>query len=104
MVRKSTHKHGKGHSRKQHTARLLQVKGKRPLDQIQTSVYKNIPIENITELPSSGKFSCLKCDVYFRDENTLAQHLKTKGHKRRLKEFDIKQHTAEDAEKAAGLF
>lgn len=103
MARKATHKHGKGHSRKQHTAKQLQIKGKRPLDQIQQSYYKQIPIEGIEDLPANGKYSCLKCDVYFRDENTLEQHFKTKAHKRRVKEFDTKQHTTDDAEKAAGL-
>lgn len=104
MARKATQKSSKGHSKKQHSKRVLQIKGKRPLDQIQESVAKNRPIENIEDLPAGGKYSCLKCDVYFRDQNTLDQHNKTKAHKKRLKEFETKSHTAKDAEMAAGLF
>lgn len=104
MVRKATQKSGKGHSIKQYANRQLRIKGKRPLDQIQASVSKNIPIDRIEELPAGGKYSCLKCDVYFRDQHTLDEHMKTKAHKRRVKEFGIKQHTAKDAEMAAGLF
>lgn len=104
MVRKATQKHGKGNSRKQYAKRVLQIKGKRPLDQVQESVLRNRQIDGIEDLPAAGKYSCLKCDVYFQDENTLNQHLKTKAHKRRMKEFDVKQHTAKDAEMAAGLF
>lgn len=104
MVRKATQKHGKGHSKKQYSKKVLQIKGKRPLDQIQESVRTNKPIEGIENLPAAGKFSCLQCDVYFRDQNTLDEHLKTKAHKRRLKEFEKKSHTAKDAEMAAGLF
>lgn len=76
----------------------------RPLDQIQESIRKSKPIDGIEELPAGGKYSCLKCDVYFRDENTLEQHMKTKAHKRRVKEFNSKPHTSRDAEMAAGLF
>lgn len=83
---------------------MIQIRGKRPLDQIQESVAKNRPIPGIEELPAGGKFGCLKCDVYFRDQNTLDYHQKTKAHKRRLKEFGQKPHTARDAEAAAGLF
>lgn len=104
MARKATQKHGKGHSKKQYANKVLKIRGKRPLDQIQESVNKNKPIEGIEDLPAGGKFSCLKCDVYFRDQNTLDQHYKTKSHKKRVKEFDQKQHTAADAEMAAGLF
>lgn len=104
MVRKATRKHGKGNTRRQHAGQNILVKGKRPLDQVQLSVAKQIPIENIDELPASGRHACLKCDLYFRDDNTLQQHNKTKGHKRRVKEFDTKQHTAKDAEMAGGLY
>lgn len=104
MSRKATQKHKKGHSKKQYAKRVLQTKGMRPLDQIQKSVLEGKPIEGIEELPAGGKYSCLKCDVYFRDQNTLEQHSRTKAHKRRMKEFDVKQHTSKDAEMAAGLF
>ncbi|KAM0681513.1 hypothetical protein GINT2_000025 [Glugoides intestinalis] len=104
MVRKATQKSGKGHSTKQYAKRKLKIKGMRPLDQIQESVRKNVPIDRVEELPAGGKHACLKCDVYFRDQNTLDDHMKTKAHKRRVKEFEIKQHTSKDAEMAAGLF
>lgn len=104
MPRKATQKHKKGHSIKQYSKKILLIKGKRPLDQVQEAISKNKPIEDLENLPAAGKYSCIKCDVYFHDQNTLDQHLKTKAHKRRLKEFEIKQHTAKDAEMAAGLF
>ncbi len=105
MSRKATQKHKKGHSiRRQCASKMLRVKGKRPLDQIQESIKKNRTIEDIEKLPAGGKFSCIKCDVYYRDQNTLDVHFKTKAHKRRSKEFDVKQHCSKDAEMAAGLF
>lgn len=104
MPRKATQKHGKGHSKKQYSNRLVQIKGKRPLDQIQECVAKNRPITSMDELPAGGRFGCPKCDVYFRDQNTLDSHQRTKAHKKRLKEFNQKSHTAKDAEMAAGLF
>jgi len=104
MVRKATQKHGKGHSKKQYAKKVIQIKGKRPLDQVQESVKKQRPIEDIESLPAGGKYSCLKCDVYFRDQNTLDVHQRTKAHKRRVKEFEQKAHTAKDAEMAAGLY
>ncbi|ELA42323.1 uncharacterized protein VICG_00723 [Vittaforma corneae ATCC 50505] len=104
MARKATRKHKKGHSKKQYAKRVLQIRGMRPLDQIQESISRGKLIEGVEELPAGGNYSCLKCDVYFRDQNTLEQHFKTKAHKKRIKEFGIKQHTSKDAEMAAGLF
>jgi len=104
MARKATQKHKKGHSVRQHAKRVLRTKGMRPLDQIQESVHKGKPIDGIENLPAGGKYACLKCDVYYRDEKTLQQHMKTKGHKRRVKEFNSRPHTTKDAEMAAGLF
>lgn len=104
MVRKATQKHGKGRSKKQYSNKVIQIRGKRPLDQIREGVAANKPIPGIEELPAGGKFGCLKCDVYFRDQNTLDCHQRTKAHKRRLKEFGQRSHTTKDAEMAAGLF
>lgn len=104
MARKATQKSKKSHTRRQYAERVLQTRGMRPLDQIQESVRKSKPIEGIEDLPAGGKHACLKCDVYFRDEHTLEQHFKTRAHKRRMKEFDVQQHTTKDSEMAAGLF
>lgn len=104
MVRKATQKHGKGHSKKQAKYKLNTIKGRRPLDMIQESIRKNIPLDELETLPANGKFGCFKCDVYFRDQRTLDDHMRTKGHKKRIKEFEISSHTSKDAEMAAGLF
>jgi bud site selection protein 20 len=104
MVRKATQKHGKGHSKRQYASKVVNTKGRRTLDQIQTSFRKNKPLPELDNLPAGGNFTCQKCDVFFRDSNTLKEHFKTKAHKKRVKEFEVKAHTAEDAERAAGLY
>lgn len=103
MVRKATQKHGKGHSKRYYAQKVVTNKGKRALDQIQDSVSRNKSLPEIENLPAGGNFTCQKCDVFFRDDRTLQDHYKTKAHKRRVKEFDIKSHTTTDAEWAAGL-
>lgn len=104
MVRKATQKHGKGHSKKQYAKKVVNTRGRRYFDQIQDSINNNKPLPELENVPAGGNFSCQKCDVFFRDKNTLDQHYKTKAHKKRVKELEIKAHTAKDAERAAGLF
>lgn len=72
----------------------------RPLDRIKE---ENVDPEELFEKVAEGKFGCDKCDKFFRDEHTLNQHLKTKRHKRRVKEWEGTYHTQKDAENAVGL-
>lgn len=104
MARKATQKLNKNHTVAKFEKKSLKHRGHRPLDIIKESVSKNIPIENIEEMPSAGKFSCAKCDLYFKDEHTLTRHNRTKAHKKRLKEWEQKCHDTKDAEQAVGLY
>lgn len=104
MARKATQKSAKNHSAKQNEKRMLRHQGHRTLDVVKAGVAKNKPIANIEDMPAGGKFACVKCDLYFRDEHTLSIHNRTKAHKKRLKEWNNKCHDAQDAERAAGLF
>lgn len=50
-----------------------------------------------------GEFPCVHCSRHFIDKATLQIHLKTKVHKRRLKELKEKPYSQEEADAAAGL-
>lgn len=104
MVRKATQKHGKGRSRRQHEYKVVNTKGVRTIDQIQTSIITGKPLPELDNLPGDGQFTCQLCDVFFRDQKTLDDHFKTKAHKRRCKEIKEHCHTSKDAEMAAGLY
>ncbi|KAJ3200836.1 hypothetical protein HK099_002491, partial [Clydaea vesicula] len=55
------------------------------------------------DLPGLGQFYCLECAKYYISEQPLKEHIKSKVHKRRLKELKEKPYTQEDAEAAVGL-
>jgi len=103
-MRKATKKTKKSSTHRKKATNASRHQGVRSLDQVQESIRKGSKIEEIDDYPAGGKFSCVPCDLYFHDEKTLEVHLKTKGHKRRLKEIKGKSHTVEDAERAAGLY
>lgn len=103
MVRAATKKAGKNHGSRRREKTAMQRKGERPLDQVKTAVARGQPIANIEDMPAGGKFSCGKCDLYFRDEHTLSVHNRTKAHKRRARDWGNRCHDAKDAERAAGL-
>merc|ERR1719427_54273 len=54
-------------------------------------------------LPGEGQNYCPHCARYFVDRMTLAVHLTTKGHKKRLKELKTSPHNQQEAEMAAGM-
>ena len=78
----------------------LKIFESRPLDRIKE---ETVDTEYFLQKIEEGKHNCIKCDKFFRDEHTLQQHLKTKAHKRRVKEWEKSYHTQKDAENAVGL-
>ncbi|XP_078442618.1 zinc finger (C2H2 type) family protein [Wolffia australiana] len=56
------------------------------------------------DLPGMGQFYCLHCDRYFASEAVKQEHLKTKIHKKRVKQMmGPAPHTQLDADLAAGM-
>ncbi|KAJ9074665.1 hypothetical protein DSO57_1004120 [Entomophthora muscae] len=55
------------------------------------------------DLPGCGQHYCLECSRYFIDQKSLGDHLRSKQHRRRLKELKDGPYTQKDAEIAAGL-
>ncbi|QPG72710.1 hypothetical protein FOA43_000011 [Brettanomyces nanus] len=53
--------------------------------------------------PGLGQYYCVHCAKYFQDNGALAQHLKTKVHKRRVKLLKVNPFTTLEAEAAAGF-
>ncbi|KAI8916731.1 hypothetical protein DFJ77DRAFT_461058 [Powellomyces hirtus] len=77
------------------------------LDQIHTDLenpdqYKNTELD--ADLPGMGQHYCIQCARYFTEATSLADHYKTKLHKKRLKVLKEEPYTQRDAEAAAGLF
>lgn len=55
------------------------------------------------DLPGAGEFYCRECAKHFISQHPLQQHLKSKVHKRRLKDLKMEKYTQKDAEAAVGL-
>eukprot|EP00911_Craspedida_sp_UC1_P000656 UC1_evm6s502 len=55
------------------------------------------------DLPGAGQFYCVHCTKHFIDAFALAGHLKSKVHKRRVKQLREGAYTIADAEAAAGM-
>ncbi|VEU21425.1 DEKNAAC102768 [Brettanomyces naardenensis] len=53
--------------------------------------------------PGLGQYYCIHCAKHFQDNKALAQHLKSKLHKRRVKQLKVNPYTTLEAEAAAGL-
>ncbi|KAJ0401251.1 hypothetical protein P43SY_010975 [Pythium insidiosum] len=80
----------------------------RDIDQIQDDLMiekmtgKKMEFEIDEDLPGLGQFYCTPCGRHFVDEKTRDVHLKTKVHKRRMKDVAQKQYTQKEAEAGAG--
>jgi hypothetical protein len=61
--------------------------------------------EHDEDTPGFGKFYCIPCAKYCQNATALADHEKSKPHKRRLKMLmtTARPHNQLDADKAAGL-
>eukprot|EP01135_Chromosphaera_perkinsii_P006086 Nk52_evm4s392 gene=Nk52_evmTU4s392 len=55
------------------------------------------------DLPGMGQFYCVECSRYFTTEVHLREHVKSKIHRRRLKELKCPPYTQAEAEAAAGM-
>ncbi|ORD99070.1 ZN593 [Hepatospora eriocheir] len=102
MGRNCTKKKGKSRNTKRIQHGFIKRHGLRQIDLIKTIKYTEEELEEFRERDLN--FLCEKCDRFFKDENTLNVHYKTKSHKKRLKQWNEPFHTQEDAERAAGLF
>ena len=64
---------------------------------------KLIAQEKDEDLPGQGQYYCVECSRYFINSTSLTDHLKSKPHKKRLKELKDKPYSQEEAERAAGM-
>ncbi|XP_042544557.1 zinc finger protein 593 [Dipodomys spectabilis] len=93
-------------------ARQMKAKRRRPdLDEIHRELRPqeaarpkpNPDSEPDPDLPGGGLHRCLACARYFIDSANLKTHLRSKGHKKRLKQLTIEPYSQEEAERAAGM-
>ncbi|KAI4165117.1 MAG: hypothetical protein LQ342_001394 [Letrouitia transgressa] len=55
------------------------------------------------DLPGLGQWYCLHCARYFESEQNLAQHGKSKNHKRRVRSLEDEPYSQKEADAAIGL-
>ncbi|KAM9033349.1 zinc finger protein 593 [Sarcophilus harrisii] len=92
-------------------ARQLKAKRRRPdLDEIHRDLRPDSAArrpqpdaEQDPDLPGGGTHRCLACARYFIDTASLKNHLKSKDHKKRLKQLTVEPYSQEEAERAAGM-
>ncbi|XP_044527291.1 zinc finger protein 593 [Gracilinanus agilis] len=92
-------------------ARQLKAKRRRPdLDEIHRDLKPHSAArrpqpdaEPDPDLPGGGHHRCLACARYFIDTASLKNHLKSKDHKKRLKQLRVEPYSQEEAERAAGM-
>ncbi|CEG38621.1 zinc finger protein [Plasmopara halstedii] len=99
----------RAHAKKKQYKRGHATKNRaRDIDQIQDDLRvekmtgKTTNFEEDEDLPGLGQFYCTPCGRHFIDSKTRDVHLKTKVHKRRLKDVAQKQYTQNEANQAAG--
>lgn len=102
MARSDTQKVKKDKTKKRLFRKKVMKQGIRQLDQVKK--HPGASAHDIEELPAFGQFGCAKCDMFYETQHDLDAHVKTRSHKRRLKEWEFDCHTAADAERAAGLY
>ncbi|ORX34135.1 putative bud site selection-related protein [Kockovaella imperatae] len=78
------------------------------LDQIQDDLKpqnrRKLEVQPIDETkPGLGQHYCVECAKYCETEIALKAHLKSKVHKRRLKDLKDPAYTLREAEQSAGL-
>ncbi|CAM9300659.1 unnamed protein product, partial [Discosporangium mesarthrocarpum] len=79
------------------------------IDQIQDELKKEeetgkpMSFELDDDLPGQGQFYCAPCARHFAGQEPLHWHIKSKLHKRRLKDVAQEQYTQEEAERGAGM-
>mmetsp|Transcript_342 Transcript_342/g.436 ORF Transcript_342/g.436 Transcript_342/m.436 type:complete len:129 (+) Transcript_342:242-628(+) len=78
----------------------------RDIDQIQDDLKTNeggLKFNYDDDLPGGGQFYCTPCAQHFITDDVLKKHIKSKRHKRRLKDVVQEQYSQEEAERAAGM-
>lgn len=66
-------------------------------DDIQQGRKKDLPVD--LDLPGRGQFYCVACAKYFKDEENLTKHERSKPHKRQCKRLLEEPHRGEDPPK-----
>lgn len=61
---------------------------------------KNQPLDE--NKPGLGQYYCIECAKYYENQHALDCHLKTKVHKRRVKELKQRPYTNLESEAASG--
>ncbi|OQS00107.1 hypothetical protein THRCLA_21747 [Thraustotheca clavata] len=80
----------------------------RDIDQIQDDLKKeqltgkSMTFQIDEDLPGLGQFYCTPCGRHFMDAVARAVHLKSKVHKRRMKDVAQEQYSQKEADRAAG--
>ncbi|XP_063628841.1 zinc finger protein 593 homolog [Cydia splendana] len=103
-----TYKRKKYHVGDTHLKKRWRVRNrKKDLDQIDDDIKEENAEKLLNQdvdldLPGAAQHYCLHCSRYFIDDKALAEHFKTKVHKRRLKALELQPYTIEDSERAAG--
>ncbi|KAI9592770.1 hypothetical protein BDF19DRAFT_388063 [Syncephalis fuscata] len=62
---------------------------------------KNQPLD--ADLPGLGQHYCVECSRYFVSTSAMEVHVKSKAHKKRLRELKDEPYTLAEAEAAVGL-
>lgn len=99
--RKRIHKNIRDTKRKYRTKRRTKDMDQIHDDLKEASRLTQQPIDY--DLPGAGQYYCVECARYFADTTSQEEHVKSKLHKKRLKELKDVPYTIEEAERAAGL-
>jgi bud site selection protein 20 len=97
---------GRGHKT---TKKELKAKNKRKhLDEIDADLKPKVAASLLHQeidydLPGKGQNYCLHCARYFITAQALLDHLKSKVHKRRLKQLEEEPYSVEESLRAAGI-
>ncbi|XP_066494779.1 zinc finger protein 593 [Tiliqua scincoides] len=96
-----------GAHRARSLGRQLKAKRRRPdLDEIHADLRPGSAArlrEPDPDLPGAGRHRCLHCARCFVDAKSRTEHLRSKAHKKRLKQLSEEPYTQEEAERAAGM-
>ncbi|XP_028397411.1 zinc finger protein 593-like [Dendronephthya gigantea] len=101
LRRKRMHKNIKDQKKKYRTKRRT-----KDIDQIHADLEpensEKLLSQNDPDLPGSGQYYCLGCARHFVNKISLTNHMKSKNHKKRLKELKEKPYDHKEAETAGG--
>ena len=80
----------------------------RDVDQVQDDLKreqregKKMQFDADDDLPGLGQYYCTPCARHFMNQTILDSHMKSRPHKRRLKDVAEQQYSQEEADRAAG--